>query len=275
MTRCIPWHVVPRQRKSLGEEFARRAVNVYDEGGTWMDLLGGNYLYANRFVYHYYMYTLNPDEFLEYVSMDEKEENVDFAINIDRIWDIPVNDWIRTEFPIGVERAGVVTSPMFLQRFNNFRTRIRALTENLLCRDVDGTSNIDGNKILHNPDLDELTLTHPTDPLCALCHYPMDNMGSTIMQWEEEAELYHPLSTVGHVFGKTGEGPSFLMRGYIERAPEFFPCMAKRAWESFSGVEWDLLTKTQQASFIEYAKAGPRSLLQGVMLSPLMRLLRY
>ena len=73
---------------------------------------------------------------------------------------------------------------------------------------------------------------------------------------------------------QTGEGPAFLMRDYIERAPEFMPCMAKRAWESFSGASWDDLSEEQQAAFTEEAKLGPRNLLQKVMLSPLMRALR-
>ncbi len=102
----------------------------------------------------------------------------------------------------------------------------------------------------------------------------MDHMGSTIMRWEEEGALYEPLSTVGHVYGETVEGPAFLVRGYIERAPEFMGCMAKRAWESFSGDSRDDLSEEQQAAFTEEAKLGPRSLLQKVMLSPLMRELR-
>tara|TARA_B100000530_G_C15626893_1_gene356679 strand:- start:286 stop:483 length:198 start_codon:yes stop_codon:yes gene_type:complete len=64
------------------------------------------------------------------------------------------------------------------------------------------------------------------------------------------------------------------MRGYIERAPEFYGCMAKRAWESFSGASRESLDKADQEAFTDDARSGPRALLQSVMLSPLMRALR-
>ena len=263
MLGCIPIQDLPAASSSLSQEFGHRAVEAYTQDRTWFELLGGDYLYANRYVYHYYLYTGSP-----YTFPPGTQEQVE------ALRSVGLNSREVIDFPEGAERAGVVTSPMFLTRFNNFRSRIRALTGNLLCRDVTGESNVDQTTTFYNEDLDELTLTHADNPDCSYCHYPMDNMGSTIMHWEEEGTLYEPLSTVGHVYGETGEGPAFLIRGYIERAPEFMPCMAKRAWESFSGASWDTLSDEQQAAFIEEAKLGPRNLLQKVMLSPLMRELR-
>ena len=51
----------------------------------------------------------------------------------------------------------------------------------------------------YNEDLDELTLSHADNPDCSYCHYPMDNMGSILIDWEEEGVGYGELSTVGHV----------------------------------------------------------------------------
>jgi hypothetical protein len=263
MLGCIPIQDLPAASSSLSQEFGHRAVEAYTQDRTWFELLGGDYLYANRYVYHYYLYTGSPNTF----PPGTQEQ-------VEALRSVGLHSREVIDFPEGAERAGVVTSPMFLTRFNNFRSRIRALTGNLLCRDVTGESNVDQTTTFYNEDLDELTLSHADNPECSYCHYPMDNMGSTIMHWEEEGTLYEELSTVGHVYGETGEGPAFLMRGYIERAPEFMPCMAKRAWESFSGASWDDLPEEQQAAFTEEAKLGPRNLLQKVMLSPLMRELR-
>lgn len=263
MVGCIPIQDLPTASSSLSQEFGHRAVEAYTEDRTWFELLGGDYLYANRYVYHYYLFTGSPETF-----PPGTEEQVE------ALRSIGLTSREVMDFPDGPERAGVVTSPMFLTRFNNFRSRIRALTGNLLCRDVTGESNVDQTTTFYNEDLDELTLSHADNAECSYCHYPMDNMGSTIMHWEEEGTVYEELSTVGHVYGETGEGPAFLIRGYIERAPEFMPCMAKRAWESFSGTSWENLSEEQQAAFTEEAKLGPRNLLQKVMLSPLMRALR-
>lgn len=190
---------------------------------------------------------------------------------LDALVEMPFSEWARYELPEGPERAGVVTAPMFLTRFNNFRSRIRALIENLLCRDVNGACNIDATATFFNADLDDLTLSHADHDDCSYCHYPMDNMGSI---WEEEGTASLELSTVGHVYGETGEGPAFLVQGIIERAPEFYGCMARRAWETFSGAAWDELDKEQRDTFTETAKQGPRDLLQSVMLSPLTHALR-
>jgi hypothetical protein len=263
MMGCAPLVHLAEMSYAVSHEFANRAVDVYQQGGSWMELLGGDYVYTNRWLYYYYMYTGQPYEM--------PPGNAD---DLQILLKLPTSAYARHSMPAGPERAGVVTSPIFLTRFNNFRSRIRALTENLLCRDVDGRSNIDGTDSFYNEDLDELTLSHADDVECSYCHYPMDNMGSILMDWEEEGLGYGELSTLGHVYGETGEGPAFLMRGYIERAPEFYGCMAKRAWESFSGASWESLDPSDQGAFTEDAESGPRVLLQSVMLSPLMRALR-
>jgi hypothetical protein len=64
------------------------------------------------------------------------------------------------------------------------------------------------------------------------------------------------------------------MRSFVERGPGFARCMAKRAWETFSGLPWDELPVADQEAFEKLAKDGPQPLLRGVLTSPALRRLR-
>jgi hypothetical protein len=171
---------------------------------------------------------------------------------------------------LGAERAGIVTTPAFMRRFNNSRSRIRALTDSLLCHDIDGSLNTSGISTLVNPDTNALGQSIVTRSQCATCHYGMDNLASTLFGWNDQGTYERwpkQLSQAGHAFGQAITGPVALMESYIERAPGFAECMSKRAWEDFSGRPWSALSSEEQGTFLNAAVQSPYALLQGIFQS--------
>ena len=99
------------------------------------------------------------------------------------------------------------------------------------------------------------------------------------MIWSEEGVIWDApedrQSTIGHVFGQTGEGPAFLMKGYLERGHGFAECMAKTAWTEFSGMPWSHLDEATRGHFVQIAIDGPKTLLQAVMTSDALSAVRH
>jgi hypothetical protein len=260
---CFPEDLYGVLGESVSREFARRGRYVYENNLGWHDLLAGDFFYGDRLLYHLHLYA----EHVGYQGTFPEEALPDLKA-------MPVGTSMKVPFGSTPERAGVVTSIGFLQRFNNFRSRIRGLTEELLCRDVDPALNTSGIAEFLNPDLDELTLTHAADPSCANCHYPMDNLGSMLLGWDTDGNYEGEMLQTGHAFGVDGTGPTFLVDSYIERGPGFAECMAKKAWSSFSGEAWTTLPKDEKDALAGLVSQGPRQLLETLFLSQSMSTLR-
>lgn len=266
---CFPLDLKGKVTASAVREFGERGVYAYEQSWSWAELLGSSTFVGDRWLYHTYLYQ---QKMLLGVQLPSVEE-------LDILRGLPLDR--KTDFslpPSNAERAGVVTMPGFMARFNNFRSRIRALTEQLLCQDVDGSLNTDGITEFVNRDLSSFDLSHGQKEGCASCHYAMDNMGSTLLGWDSSGFWTtagsRDFSQAGHIFGERGSGPGFLMRSYVERADGFDVCMARKAWEGFTGSRWEGLAETEQNEFVKASKAGPRSLIREVLASATMRNLR-
>ena len=251
-------------RIAVNEEFERRAAYVYENNLTWMDLFAGDFVVANQYLYLAYLNTA-------FIEAEGGLLGSEAAART--LQGISSTGWERHPFPGAAERSGVVTAPGFMVRFNNFRSRIRALSEGMLCVPIGPELNTDGISTFINTDLGPETTNHAKAE-CAECHYPMDNAGSLILAWGVEGEFNPETSQAGHVFGQTGDGPSFLMQSFVQRGPGFIDCMAKRVWEDFAGRSWDSLDTTQQKPIVDAANAGPRTLLRTVLTSPMFLELR-
>lgn len=271
---CGPQEIIchPRNLKAhimavVSREMVDRGLYAYQQGWSWLKLYGGDTFYGDRFLYQHYLYQQKFAPTLENPTSDE----------LATIHSLPTGDAAKeAPYPEAIaERSGVVTAPGFMRRFNNFRSRIRAITERLLCQDVDASLNQPYVDHFVNPTLlgDPFNAQHGTKQGCSDCHYSMDNFGSTILGWNDSGffEAWNPPSQLGHVFGVDDTGPRFLMASYIERASGFHECMAKTAWTDFSGVAWEDLAPDQRASFTALAAEGPRALIQGVLKSPELR----
>lgn len=265
MILCFPQSSLTTLRDDMRFEFARRALDAYHNERGWDDLLAGDYFHGSRLLYWMYLHT---QTLIKSTMPTEADLNTLAAL--------PLSSTSTAAFPSGNERAGVATAPGFLRQYNSMRSRIRGLTMAFLCQDIDARLNTDNIASFLNDDLDANDLAHAENPDCAACHYPMDNMASTMLSWNTFGYTmpFRTVSQLGHVFGETGEGPSFLMKGYVERAPQFHECMAKRAFEDFSGHAWDELSSSQQQDFLSAAQSGPRPLVRTVLSSPLLRIFR-
>lgn len=263
---CMPEDLEAGMWAAMYDGFTERGLLAYDEGRTWLDLFAGDTFYGNRAMYFFYMWygyvyntgTLNGDD-------------------VAALRDLPLTGRAEAPFPVGgaVARAPVVTDPNFMAQYNNFRSRIRALTERLLCQDVGAALNVDDFDHFVNADLGAFNTEHGNTAGCSGCHLPMDNMGSALLAWTDTGSLYNaPFSPTSHVFGETGDGARFLMQGFVERGPGFQRCMAKRAYETFSGASFDELAAETQAEIEVMAADGPRDLIRNLLVSPIIPALR-
>ncbi|HET9239050.1 MAG TPA: hypothetical protein VFO10_17460 [Oligoflexus sp.] len=258
---CYPKSLKRDLMDDLAQEFKHRAAYVYSQQLSWKDLLSSSSVYGTRPLAQFYL--LNQYVFPWQVAPTASE--------IARLRQIPMNEKTWFEAPtLGAERSGIATTPAFMRRFNNPRSRIRALTDALLCHDVDSTLNTSGISTLVNPDTNALGQSIVTRPQCATCHYGMDNLASTLFGWNDQGTYERwpkHYSQAGHAFGQDITGPTALMESYIERGPGFAECMSKRAWEDFSGRPWSALSTEEQSAFLTAADQSPYALLRGIFQS--------
>jgi hypothetical protein len=264
---CRPSPTKNKITAGVALEFRERGLAAYEGNRPWGELFGGDDFYGDRWLYHHYLWQQRV------VPSALAPTAAELAV----LHALPTTQRIWIAHPSGSpERAGVATSPSFLTRFNNFRSRVRALTNELLCKDVDGSLNVDDYHGFLNPDLSDFDREHGNQASCATCHYSLDNFGSTLLNWNDGGyyEAWDVKSQVGHVFGIDGAGPRFLVDGYVQRASGFDECMAKKAWESFTGAAWDGLQDGDRAAFVAAAADGPRTTIRTILRSEAIRALR-
>jgi hypothetical protein len=281
---CYPREHKGKVMSAIRDEFKNRGLYYYEEDGSWLDLYGGDKFYGNRWLYQHYVYqqdtmpeSLNPPQ----VVIDQIKSLSPTTNSLVDMPDLTQNP--NYSGSDGPERAGVVTSPAFLRRFNNYRARIRAITERLMCKDIDGSLNIDNYSTFNNPNFvagqPNNVVEHGSQDGCADCHYSMDNFAGTIILWGDNSQGFfsswgwNEKSHLGHVFGEDGSGPRFLMEKYTEQ-DEFTACMAKKAWEDFSGLGWGELSATDQQKFVQAAQSGPRSTIRTILTSSALKKVR-
>lgn len=265
MILCLPQSLMGELWRSVRKEFSERGLEAYRSDRSWGELIGGDYVVANRELYWLYL-------FLGGVTTEPRDPT---AAELATLAALPLSgEGVVSAFPAGAERAGVVTSPGFMQQYNSYRSRIYGITTALLCQEVDATLNTAGLDSFYNEDLPELNEAPQfSNGDCTPCHYPMENLGSALLGWDSVGrfDARRQLSQVAHAFGEQGEGPAFLAAAFVERGPKFAQCMATKAWEDLSGVDWDWLSAADQAAFLTMASEGPRALLRGILTSPLLR----
>jgi len=263
---CAPKDNVSDMIRGGYFEFVERGLYMYEHGKSWVDLLASDQFHGTRWEYYVLLFR----------GVMYPSGGLPSAADVQRLKSLPLDKRGFTRYPdSGPERAPVVTGVNFMHQYNNFRSRIRILTDRLLCQPVSPALNTDRIQTFLNPDLKDADRSHGAKAGCSACHYAMDNMGSTLLGWDNQGVFAHEVpSQLGHVFGETGTGPRFLMRSFVERGPGFDQCMAKRAWETFSGLPWDELPVEDRRTFEKLAKDGPRSLFRGVLTSPALRRLR-
>lgn len=259
---CLPPDLQRPLVDAVTEEFPERALRAYEADGSWLDVFAGDQFYGTKLLYWKYLHSskiarggLLPSE-AEWATLAS----------------LTMDEWKPAPYPDGTTRAGLVTSPGFLLQRNEYRVRTRALSEKLLCQGIGPALNTGGIAVFLNPDFRPEDLSHADQDDCARCHYPMDNLGSMLFGWNTLGE-WDPLKTpsqIGHAFGIDGEGPRFLARSFIERGPGFVECMARTAWEDFSGSKWEELVETERQALAALAGRGPRALIHTLLRSTLL-----
>ena len=241
-------HLMPGPRF----EFAERALYSYKNNLSWQDMLGGNSFIGSRFAYYPYI-----------VSSFSARGDLYNTDDVQTLMNLPLEGSSSASFPASpAPRAGVVTSVGFLQKNNNFRSRIAKLTEVLLCQDVEPNLNTDGITQLVNPSFTQADHDHANKEGCSGCHMALDNLGSTLLGWDDIGifRWWESPSQLGHVFGNRGTGPGFLMEGFVSQTEKFHSCMAKKIWEDFTGLKWSFAPEAVQSTLVSASADGPKSL---------------
>ncbi len=267
--RCAPKEAMPKVRAAVAGELADRARHAYTRDLDWTQLWAGNWIYGNRYLFFAYAYE---SMFLESTAWKPAPPAADQAALLAFVRLAPRASATQSTLPAFLPaRAGVVTAPQFLKRHNNFRSRIRALSQNLSCEDVGVFLNTSGISSMINPSLSAFDRSHGAKPGCASCHYGMDNLGSSLLGWSDvgHREWWHAPSQKGHAFGVEGDGPGFLMRTWVERGPRFQECMARQVWASFSGGrDFSSLGERTRGRLVEAAERGLRGAVRATLASP-------
>lgn len=124
----------------------------------------------------------------------------------DIAWDDPTdpNEYKPGRIP-GIPHAGVLSSPMFLNRFpttdtNRNRHRSRVVYQMFMATDVLKLAErpIDPTSVVHNPTMN--------DPQCSVCHAVVDPIAGSFQNWDEQGNYDPPEAWFGDMrqpgFGK-------------------------------------------------------------------------
>ncbi len=246
-------------------EFQDRALYVYNQGLSWSDLYAGTFFYGSRLLLHKYIYDSGVAEDYNPAKASASEART----LADQLFALPILEKTRANYPsVGPKRYGLLGMPVFLQRFNNFRSRTRALTQNLHCRDIGSWMNPTAmTDFVNKTSLTSFDLSHGSKTDCASCHLGMDNWGSTLLGWGDQGQWqwWKQWTQTGAVFGVEGSGEQFLISQILSKEDLFLPCMAQKVWRSFSqGKSWESLSSSEQGILNSAASQGPRSLILSV-----------
>ena len=267
--RCVPTGRLGNLRRAVQWEISERAQWTFQNNKSWKDFWASNEIFGSRDLAFVYLYE----------SKRLESSHADGALSASKIQELEA--WLRSvplEESVGFkvpntlpERSGIVTAPQFLKRFNNFRSRVRALAINLSCQDIGSGLNTSGISQFVNSDLSSFDLAHGLKAGCSSCHFGMDNLGSTLLGWNDvgQREFWKKTSQKGHAFGKEGDGPAFLANSWVERGPQFAQCMAQQVWKSLSGGrDFGNLPGGRKQALESAANQGMRELVKQTLLAP-------
>jgi hypothetical protein len=244
---------------SVDGELGERGLYAVESDKSWKDVFGGQEFVGDKHLYHTYLF----------LSGIFHKGEMPLAEDLQRLKNLESGKVSVVPFPKGPSPfVGYVTSPGFLSSYNNFRSRVRGLTERLLCRDIDASLNTAGLTTFLNPDLTAADRAHGELAGCSGCHFGMDNFGSAFFNWNQSAQFESwtaPKSQKFSAFGQEGDNLAGLVSALIDKSPWFHECMAKRTWENLTGGSWELLDAESQSEFTGGARKGPRALVTGIL----------
>ena len=120
---CYPLESKGMVKRSVVYENRNRFLFGYENKLSWNETIGGSQFIGNRWLFHYYLYQGKISGSATEPSDAEIAllKSLPAPISIESL---PMKKIINP--PDSPERSGVLTSPAFLKRFNNFRSRVRA-----------------------------------------------------------------------------------------------------------------------------------------------------
>ncbi len=279
---CLPKKHYENYKSSIRHEFSDRAIFVVKNDKSWFDLMGGDFFYGNKLLYHHYLYL---SKIKSHAVFDKS--NLLTSNDIVRLKNLDLENSSYVSFPdvlpnkdsevvsLHMEWAGLLTMPGFLKQNASIRSRSQEIVNSFLCSTIDSRLNIGGISEVVNPHVsDEFRRLSKTSG-CAGCHVPMDNLATIFINWNDEG-VYNYLNSkesIGHFLGETGIGPQFLAKTLVENEM-FNECMVKKAWEGFSGTKIETLSEKERKVLKIFSLEGPKSLLENIFRSKSIQCIR-
>lgn len=265
--KCTPKTYFPFFANAIKSELTQRGLYAYKNNWTIDEFLKSNKIIANRFLY--YVYLQSAGVFIDPAINWTQPYVADELFS--SIMSLHLKDFSLIDAPNFRERAGFVTAPVFLQRYNNFRSRIRAMTNDFLCQDVSSTLNTSGiQSLVNTTSLTPVDRAHATRAECSGCHYFMDNAGSLLLGWNDIAlwQFWQPWDMSGHLFGENGSGSAFFITQFLEqKRKEIGECLTRKTWHSISGGKsYSELAIEKKQQMQDKFKEGFKNFLQAMFL---------
>lgn len=276
LARCIEERLAGDAVLAPFLEMRVRAVAAYQQGSSWEDFFNNNtYLgtpvgYYMRLlqIYRNSAGAFNQTEIR--TLMDAMRSGQIFAASL------PVGTQ-------GAEAMGPFGGTAFLTTYNNYRSRYNRINFQFLCRKVDDVpvhpnflAFFDSTSSFYNPSLTSGDIDHAKRADCNRCHYPMDPQANAFAGWDARGAFVASRSTkaVGRSGAQINGIRDWVADILSQDRAAFQNCMAKRAFEFFSGESWEALPEATRRRYGEAASQGLKPLVQEIALSKELRQLR-
>lgn len=162
---------------SMAEDLNQRVFHVINQNLSYIELLTGRTAFVNGPLAHFYKYMIRIPAHVRYN---------DLPIDPDLLPDIPFTDmdtWIPVE--LGPEQSGILTSPVFLTKFQTNRGRANRFYNAFMCQPFQPPD--DG---LPGLDVSDVTLDLAQRSGCKYCHTILEPAASHWGRWAEYGAGY-------------------------------------------------------------------------------------
>lgn len=167
----------PPVHTAIAQDVEHRVARIIDQDLSYLDLLTSRTAYVNGPLVHFYTYQLRAPAHVRFNEV---------PVDPDLLPDLAFTDedtWVEVE--LGPEHSGVLTSPLYLMKFQTRRGRVNRFYDAFLCQPF--TPPDGGLTGLDDPDV-SLDLTQRSG--CKYCHAVMEPAGAHWARWTEYGAGY-------------------------------------------------------------------------------------
>ena len=167
----------PPVHKALAGDIEHRVARIIEQDLSYLELLTGRTAYVNGPLVHFYRYQTQAPAHVRFNEL---------PVDLELLPELAYTDtetWVPVE--LGPEQSGILTSPLYLMKYQTRRGRTNRFYDKFLCQPF--TPPEGGLSDLDNPDV-SLDLTQRAG--CKYCHAVMEPAGAHWARWSEYGAGY-------------------------------------------------------------------------------------